>query len=75
VAWLEPVAGGAPGDALLEWLTDRPIGEATRVWVAGEAAAVHRIRRHLFDDRKLPRSQAVVRGYWKLGRAGAGTEA
>jgi len=40
------------------------------VWVAGEAAAVHRIRRHLFDERGLPRRQATIRGYWKpAGRA------
>ena len=41
-----------------------------RVWVAGEAAAMQRIRRHLFEDRGLPRSQASVRGYWKHGRSG-----
>jgi NADPH-dependent ferric siderophore reductase len=40
------------------------------VWVAGEAAAVQRIRRHLFDERRIPRSQTSVRGYWKHGRAG-----
>ncbi len=40
-----------------------------RVWAAGEAAAVQRIRTHLFDGRGLARSQAVVRGYWKHGRA------
>jgi NADPH-dependent ferric siderophore reductase len=41
-----------------------------RVWAAGEAAAVQRIRRHLFQDRQLPRAQATVRGYWKHGRSG-----
>ena len=41
-----------------------------RVWAAGEAAAVQRIRRHLFEQRGLTRTQAVVRGYWKHGRAG-----
>jgi NADPH-dependent ferric siderophore reductase len=45
------------------------------VWVAGEAAAVQRIRRHLFEDRGLPRSQASVRGYWKHGRRGNGAAA
>jgi NADPH-dependent ferric siderophore reductase len=29
-----------------------------------------RIRRHLFEERGLPRPQATVRGYWKHGRAG-----
>ena len=38
---------------------------------SGEAAAVQRIRRHLFDERDLPRSQAHVRGYWKVGRGEA----
>jgi NADPH-dependent ferric siderophore reductase len=42
----------------------------TRVWVAGEAAAMQRIRRHQFDDRGLPRAQASVPGYWKHGRNG-----
>lgn len=42
----------------------------TRMWVAGEAAAVQRVRRHLFQERGLPRSQAAVRGYWKHGRSG-----
>jgi len=40
------------------------------VWVAGEAAAVQRIRRALFEERGVPRSRATVRGYWKHGRAG-----
>ena len=46
------------------------LGPDTRVWVAGEAAAVQRIRRHLFEDRGMPRAQATVRGYWKHGRSG-----
>lgn len=36
-----------------------------RVWVAGNAAVVQRIRKHLFEERGVPRSHAVVRGYWK----------
>ena len=39
--------------------------------MAGEAAAVQRIRKHLFDERDLPRSHCTVRGYWKHGRAGS----
>jgi NADPH-dependent ferric siderophore reductase len=31
---------------------------------------MQRIRRHLFEDRGLPRAAAFVRGYWKHGRAG-----
>lgn len=45
------------------------IGPGTRVWAAGEAAVMQRIRRHLFEERDVPRSAAVVRGYWKRGRS------
>jgi NADPH-dependent ferric siderophore reductase len=46
-------------------------------WISrmGEAAAMQRIRRHLFEDRGLPRSQASVRGYWKHGRSGDADDA
>jgi NADPH-dependent ferric siderophore reductase len=46
-----------------------------RVWAAGEAAGVQRIRRHLFEEGGLPRNQTSIRGYWKHGRgAGAGDD-
>jgi NADPH-dependent ferric siderophore reductase len=67
-AW--PVATGRPGDALVTWLADAPLGAGEHVWAAGEAAAMQRIRRHLLDVRGLPRAQCTVRGYWKLGRPG-----
>jgi NADPH-dependent ferric siderophore reductase len=37
----------------------------TRVWAAGEAAAMQRIRSYLFQEIGFPRSRATVRGYWK----------
>ena len=40
------------------------------VWAAGEAAAVQRIRRYLFDERRDARDRTTVRGYWKHGRGG-----
>jgi NADPH-dependent ferric siderophore reductase len=30
---------------------------------------VQAVRAVLFDERSLPRSRAIVRGYWKLGRS------
>lgn len=59
-----------PGAALVAAVTAADLPADVRVWAAGEAAAVQRIRRHLFDDRGLDRSQCTVRGYWKLGREG-----
>jgi NADPH-dependent ferric siderophore reductase len=37
------------------------------VWLACEAAAMRRIRKHLVEERGLPPEQLVTRGYWKLG--------
>ena len=75
VEWFELEPDARPGDALVAAVTGARLDPDVRVWAAGEAAAVHRIRRYLFTDQGLPRSRAVVRGYWKHGRddvAGAG---
>ena len=70
VDWLDLPDGAVPGDALVSAVTTAEFGEGTRVWAAGEAAAVQRIRRHVFEDRGLPRSATWIRGYWKHGRTG-----
>jgi NADPH-dependent ferric siderophore reductase len=70
-AWLDQ-ADWRPGGALVEALTEVDVPEGHHVWVAGEAASMHRIRQHLFDERGLARSRATVRGYWKHGRASPG---
>ena len=73
VAWHVQRAGERPGERLVAAVTGADIGDATAVWAAGEAAAVQRVRRHLFEERGMPRSQATIRGYWKHGRtAGEG---
>jgi NADPH-dependent ferric siderophore reductase len=70
VAWSERAPSAPSGDALLAAVRGAELVPGTRVWVAGEAASMQRIRRHLFDERGLPRAQTTVRGYWKHGRAG-----
>jgi NADPH-dependent ferric siderophore reductase len=72
VAWHDLPTGEPPGAALVAAVRGAPLGAGARVWAAGEAAAMQRIRRHLFEERGLSRRQAVVRGYWKVGRAGDG---
>ena len=72
VEWCVNARGAAPGDALSAAVRDVEPAAGTRVWVAGEAAAVQRIRRYLFEERGIPRAQAAIRGYWKHGRAGDG---
>jgi len=40
---------------------------AGRIYVACEAEAMRRIRRHLVTERAFPRERLVTRGYWRLG--------
>lgn len=68
--WLDLPPDGAPGSALVASVEGLVIAPDTRIWAAGEAASMQRIRRHLFERLGLPRKQAVVRGYWKVGRGG-----
>lgn len=68
VTWHDLPPGAAPGAALVDAVTGAHLGVG-HVWVAGEAAAVQRVRR-LLADRGVPRTRTTVRGYWKHGRAG-----
>jgi NADPH-dependent ferric siderophore reductase len=70
VTWLVRSTGAAPGTALVEAVLGRTIPDDAAIWIAGEAAAVQRIRKELFAVRGVDRSRATVRGYWKQGRAG-----
>lgn len=68
ISWHELAADAAPGDAIVAAVTatdDLP----DAIWVAGEAAAVQRLRTHLFDERGRNRRNVTARGYWKLGRS------
>ena len=68
VDWCDLPRGASPGDALVAAVRGADLAPGTRVWVAGEAAAVQRIRRHLFEDRGVSRAHAAIRGYWKQER-------
>jgi len=70
VQWCDLAPGDPVGEALFCAVVAADLRPGMKVWVAGEAAAVQRIRNHLFVGRGLPRAQAVVRGYWKHGRSG-----
>jgi NADPH-dependent ferric siderophore reductase len=74
ISWHDLAPGGRSGDALFAAVQAADIDPGARVWVAGEAAAVQRIRKHLFEDRAFPRNQTTVRGYWKHGRGGDATD-
>jgi NADPH-dependent ferric siderophore reductase len=68
--WHDLAPGSAPGATLIAAVQKAEIVPGTQIWAAGEAAAMQRIRRDLFEDRGLTRTQATVRGYWKAGRGG-----
>ena len=65
ITWLP--RGELPGTVLVEAAARAVLPAGGRVWAAGEAAAMHRIRGHL-RDRGIPRTHATVRGYWKYGK-------
>jgi NADPH-dependent ferric siderophore reductase len=71
VTWVDRPADAIPGDGLVASVTSADFATGARVWAAGEAAAMHRIRRYLFEERGMARSLATVRGYWKRGRGGS----
>jgi NADPH-dependent ferric siderophore reductase len=70
VTWHVLRSGATPGSALVDAMLGADLVPEVRVWVAGEAASVQRVRKHFFTEVGMPRSQAAVRGYWKHGRAG-----
>jgi NADPH-dependent ferric siderophore reductase len=70
IAWHDASADASPGTALVDAVLAAEVDAGTRVWIAGEAASVQRIRRTLFNERGLPRTNTTIRGYWKHGRAG-----
>jgi NADPH-dependent ferric siderophore reductase len=74
VTWHTLVRDAPPGGALFDALAAEEWTPESRVWVAGEAAGMQRIRKHLFAERGLARAQATIRGYWKHGREGGGIE-
>jgi NADPH-dependent ferric siderophore reductase len=69
VRWITSVPDAPPGTALVDAVRAETLADGTRLWVAGEAAAVQRIRKYVFDECAIPRAHAVIRGYWKHGRA------
>lgn len=69
VTWHVRGEGERPGFALVKVAqTFENFDETSRLWAAGEAAAMQAIRNHLFKELGLPRSVATVRGYWKVPR-------
>ncbi|HEX6392851.1 MAG TPA: siderophore-interacting protein [Acidimicrobiales bacterium] len=69
IHWVDQ-EGKVPGAALADRLADVDLPGGARLWAAGEAASMQRLRQRLFNDRGVPRAHATIRGYWKHGRSG-----
>ncbi|WNI18922.1 siderophore-interacting protein [Actinacidiphila sp. ITFR-21] len=70
VVWLYRRGAPAAGGGLLEKAVrglDRPFA-AAQAWLGAEAGTVRSIRRHLLDERGLPRPQLQAAAYWKQDR-------
>jgi NADPH-dependent ferric siderophore reductase len=70
VTWTVLSPGASPCSTLVDAADDLELAPDARVWAAGEAAGVQRLRKLLLDGRGVPRSHASIRGYWKAGRDG-----
>ena len=68
ITWHDARDAEPPGASLRRAVASTLIDDHTRVWVAGEAASVQAIRKHLFDERGVPRGHTTIRGYWKVPR-------
>lgn len=48
---------------------EAPTAAPLYAWLAGEAAVIRHLRRHLVAERGLDRGAVAFMGYWRLGRA------
>ncbi|MFF7873227.1 siderophore-interacting protein [Streptomyces californicus] len=63
VRWVHRDRGGSLVAAVREAGAD--LDGVDAAWVAGEASAVRALRRHLVEDRELPKSAVEFSGYWR----------
>ncbi|MZD07177.1 SIP domain-containing protein [Streptomyces sp. SID5785] len=62
-----------PGVRALEAVGDAELPEAPlHAWVAGESRLATSVRRHLVNDRGVPKRDVSFYGYWRLGRSAPG---
>lgn len=68
IEWRVLPEGALPGSAQMASVEAADLESGTKIWAAGEAAAMQRIRQYLFKDRGIKRSDTMIRGYWKRPR-------
>jgi NADPH-dependent ferric siderophore reductase len=68
VNWHDAAPDAPPGASMVQAVEELD-ALPDAVWVAGEAAAVQRLRTYLFDTCGRTRRSVTARGYWKQGRS------
>ncbi|MFI1222580.1 MULTISPECIES: siderophore-interacting protein [unclassified Streptomyces] len=63
VRWVHRDRGGSLVAAVRA--AGRDLDGVDAAWVAGEASAVRALRRHLVEDRELPKAAVEFSGYWR----------
>lgn len=74
VHWLaRDGAAGPPGALALETVSQAALPRGSfYTWVAGESKMATGVRRHLVNDRGVPKSDIAFFGYWRHGRSSPG---
>lgn len=73
VTWLpRGKAGGAPGSLALDAVRQAALPSPSYTWAAGEAKLPTGVRRHLVNERGVPKSDIAFIGYWRVGRSAPG---
>lgn len=71
ITWIvrESGAGRERTEQVLNELraAELPSAEAPYAWIAGEAATIRAVRRHLVQERSVDRRAVRFTGYWRLG--------
>ncbi|WP_082097116.1 siderophore-interacting protein [Demequina gelatinilytica] len=68
VTWIHRAPGDGYGEALTRAVIDADLPDGRiEAFVHGNADMVKPLRRHLFNERGIPRDQVSISGYWRTG--------
>lgn len=59
----------ATGHAIIEVFDERDVPADLYAFTVGESALIKGVRRHLVNDRGVPKANVTFCGYWKIGKA------
>lgn len=72
VHWVVREPDAAPGTAAMPALRELAVSSDVYAFSAGEAALATGARRHLVNERGVPKSNVTFCGYWRVGKSAPG---